>query len=63
MKPTHDFYIPIDRSRMQRRYVLIELPPDGEEIRHPPLTYLEFRDHFGFDPEWPYKENPCPKQI
>ena len=50
------FIVTIDRTQMQRRYVLQTLEDDGEFKKHcKPLYSEEFREHFGFEEEWPHK--------
>jgi hypothetical protein len=49
------FTVTIDRSTMERGYVLKTRNPNGEFISHnTPLKRKEFIDKFGFSPEYPH---------
>lgn len=62
MKPTKtfkgkQFLVTIDRSTMERGYVLQTINKDGTTTEmNSPLKQDEFQQKFGFSPEWPHEK-------
>lgn len=51
------FNVTIDRSEMERRYVLRTIDENDSSTKeeNEPMRKAEFEKHFGFSPEWPHK--------
>lgn len=50
------FIVTIDRSTMERGYVLrTRDDKGGHHAANKPLKRAEFEERFGFAPEWPHK--------
>lgn len=51
------FVVTIDRSTMERGYMLRTIEKDGSiKAQNEPLKRRDFENHFGFDPEWPHDD-------
>jgi hypothetical protein len=51
------FVVTIDRSTVERGYVLKTIEKDGSmKAQNEPLKRHDFESHFGFDASWPHDD-------